>query len=185
MNHYFQDIQGWFFHAKLFRDLIADLPDDAECVEVGSWKGKSAAFIGVEMIRQNRGMHLTCIDHFEGSNEDAHKKDEAVKQGRLFEEFQKNIAPLGLTVQGIKSDSLHAASLHPECSLDLIYIDAGHETEAVKADIAAWMPALKPGGIMVLDDYCWQTVKAAVDEVLEGFATVGNPPAVVYQKPNQ
>lgn len=41
----------------------------------------------------------------------------------------------------------------PDNSLDMVYIDACHSYECVKADIEAWVPKLKAGGIVALHDY--------------------------------
>ncbi len=51
-------------------------------------------------------------------------------------------------------------------SADLIYIDASHEYEDVKADIEAYMPILKPGCTMFGDDFsAFEGVARAVREV--------------------
>lgn len=49
--------------------------------------------------------------------------------------------------------SLDIASRTDNESLDFIYIDADHRYEAVLADLSAWYPKLKPGGIFAGDDY--------------------------------
>jgi predicted O-methyltransferase YrrM len=37
--------------------------------------------------------------------------------------------------------------------VDLIFIDSTHDYDTVSSDIAYWYPRMKPGGIMVFDDY--------------------------------
>jgi len=53
-------------------------------------------------------------------------------------------------------------------SLDLVFIDALHDYDNVKADIESWKPKVRNGGILCGDDYgqihC-EGVKEAVDEV--------------------
>jgi predicted O-methyltransferase YrrM len=45
-----------------------------------------------------------------------------------------------------------AASLFADESVDLIFIDAGHKYDDVKADITHYYPKLKPGSYMLFDD---------------------------------
>lgn len=55
--------------------------------------------------------------------------------------------------------------------LDFAFIDADHSHEAVAADIEAWVPTLKPGGLLCGHDYGDRRfgVSRAVDEACERF----------------
>lgn len=53
----------------------------------------------------------------------------------------------------MKMSSVEAAKYVQDGSLDFVYIDAAHDYENVKADINAWMPKVKKGGIVSGDDY--------------------------------
>jgi predicted O-methyltransferase YrrM len=53
--------------------------------------------------------------------------------------------------------------------LDWVYIDADHTRDAVRADIDHWRTQVKPGGLVILDDYgirgWWDDgVRRAADE---------------------
>ena len=51
--------------------------------------------------------------------------------------------------------------------LDWVFIDANHNYDYVRADIAAWTPKVRPGGIIAGHDYLdrdgWGVIRA-VDE---------------------
>ena len=53
----------------------------------------------------------------------------------------------------IREFSLEAANQFPDEYFDYMYIDALHTYEAVIADLNAWWPKLKKGGIMAGDDF--------------------------------
>lgn len=73
----------------------------------------------------------------------------------------------------LEMDSVQAAQQIEDNSLDLVFIDADHSYEAVVADIVAWLPKVRSGGVLCGHDY-WQGhphslpavdgVKKAVDE---------------------
>ena len=53
-------------------------------------------------------------------------------------------------------------------SLDLVFIDGDHSYEGCKADIEAWLPKLRSGGVLAGHDYGHKRfpgVKQAVDEM--------------------
>jgi hypothetical protein len=67
----------------------------------------------------------------------------------------------------IKDISVNAVNHIPNASLDFVYIDAEHRYFGIKSDIDAWLPKVKPGGIIGGHDYDYPIkpgVKEAVDE---------------------
>lgn len=69
----------------------------------------------------------------------------------------------------IKADSIEAARQVPDASLDFVFIDAAHTTAAVTADIHAWAPKVKAGGMITGHDWWWPSVAAALDATLPGW----------------
>ena len=66
-------------------------------------------------------------------------------------------------------DSAYAASMIPDGSVDMVFIDSDHRYEQVKAEIERWLP--KATGIICGHDYmdCWPGVKQAVEEAFPKF----------------
>ena len=70
----------------------------------------------------------------------------------------------------VREPSPAAAARVPDGSLDLVYIDAGHDLKACAADIAAWTPKVRPGGWVTGHDHCpgFTGVVRAVAEAFGG-----------------
>lgn len=163
MEHFFQKLEGWFDYPQLYYNLVRT-HDNANFVEVGSWQGKSASFMGVEIINQNKNIKLHCVDTWEGSIE--HANDEIIKNKLLYDTFLKNIEPVKSVINPIRMSSRDAARTFDNNSLDFIFIDAAHDYESVREDIYAWYPKLTPGGILAGHDKTWPGVVKAVNEFL-------------------
>jgi len=69
----------------------------------------------------------------------------------------------------IRDRSVAAAKTFPDRFFDLVFIDADHAEEAVMADIAAWYPKVRPGGILCGHDVHMETVRRAVDALCPGW----------------
>ena len=52
---------------------------------------------------------------------------------------------------------------------DLVFIDGSHDTPHVQADIKAWLPLVRSGGILCGHDGNDLRVKAALNELLPGW----------------
>lgn len=53
----------------------------------------------------------------------------------------------------IEGDSVESAAQVEDGSLDFVFIDADHSYDAVRRDIEAWRPKVKPGGWLGGHDY--------------------------------
>ena len=69
-----------------------------------------------------------------------------------------------------------AATLFANASLDFVFIDADHSQASVQADIHAWRPKLRPGGILAGHDWnTYGSVQQAVTGLLgTDFSVEGN-----------
>jgi hypothetical protein len=152
--------------------MVQKFPSGSKFVEIGSWKGKSSAFMAVELANSNKSIEFYCIDTWEGSVE--HKGIDNIDL--LYYQFILNMKPLAKYYKPIRARSLEAASLFRDNSLDFVFIDASHEYEDVKKDIQTWLPKIKKGGVLAGHDYYlgydyFPGVKKAVNECLSSLET--------------
>lgn len=67
----------------------------------------------------------------------------------------------------LKMKTTEAACVIQDASLDFVFVDADHNTDAVEQDITAWLPKLKSSGLMCGHDGNKDSVKAALNAVLK------------------
>jgi len=130
--------------------------------EVGVNKGEHALQI-INFI----GGKLYLIDMWEDYVEQHFTNDKPVlSKMNSTEDFVK-LRLEGKNIETIKEDSTKAASRFPDGFFDYVYIDASHTYEKAKADLLAWKPKVKKGGVLCGHDYTTERdgVKRAVDEI--------------------
>jgi hypothetical protein len=169
MEHFYQTGnfgENWFTFPKLYSRFVNELGNGSKIVEVGAWKGRSIAYLGVEIINSGKDIKVDAVDTWEKmATEDYHNTDVYVKTKRLYTLFTSNISPVSSVVTPVRKTSLEAALQYENNSLDVVFLDACHTYECVKEDIAAWLPKVKAGGYLAGHDYEWsEDVRRAVDE---------------------
>lgn len=165
MEHFYKNIgEDWFTYPNFYSSLVHKFEDGAKIVEIGSWRGRSACYLGVEIYNSGKKIFLDCVDTWEGSEE--HIGSEILKDDALYKEFLRNINPLSDIIKPIRKTSLEAAKLYDDESLDAVFLDASHKYEDIKLDMVAWYPKVKKGGIFAGHDYhpSWSGVVDAVNE---------------------
>lgn len=151
MEHIFQGVDGWFTFPNLYTSAVINAEVGSRFVEVGAWKGKSACYMAVEIVNSNKDIKFDVIDTWEGSDE--LKSDPSVVNDTLYTEFLNNIESVKHVINPIRSTSLESSKLYEDSSLDFVFIDASHDYDNVREDIATWYPKVKSNGILAGHDY--------------------------------
>jgi len=164
MKHFYSDLgENWFTYPELYKSMVKKFPTNSHFVEVGTWKGMSAAYMAVEIINSGKNIKFDCVDTWEYV--ESQKEISKEKFKNLYNDFLQNIEPVKHIINPVRSLSWEGASQYKDNSLDFVFIDAAHDYDSVKKDITAWFPKIKNKGILAGHDYAWcDDVKKAVDD---------------------
>ncbi|HEY4214923.1 MAG TPA: class I SAM-dependent methyltransferase [Steroidobacteraceae bacterium] len=142
------------FHSMWYLLLREFRPSSA--LEIGVFRGQVISLWA--LIAREIGLQLSvrCISPFSAAG------DLVSQYPNLdyLEDMRANFRHFGLTPpqhwRGFSTDPGAIEFLKRE-PLDLIYIDGGHDYEVVRSDYRNSVEALKPGGILVMDDSSLET----------------------------
>ena len=147
------------------------------CLEVGSYCGKSAIYLGSAAKENNQILY--SIDHHKGSEEqqpgeeffDPDLLDETGKGINTLPFFLETLDKAGLhdNVVPIVSTSVEAGEGWSE-PLAMVFIDGGHSDQAANDDYDVWHPHVIQGGLL------------AIHDVFPNPEDGGRPPFNIYTK---
>lgn len=143
----------------LSRAVAAADPGLGPFLEVGSYCGKSACYLGP--VAATAGTVLYCVDHHRGSEENQagwewHEPDlvdPAVDRMDTLPWFRRTVHDAGLEghVVAVVGESAVVAR-HWATPLSFLFIDGGHGAEPARADYEGWTPHVGPGGLLAIHD---------------------------------
>jgi hypothetical protein len=156
MEHYYNNLgENWFTYPNLYKNMVNKF-DNAHFVEVGSWKGRSSCFLGVEIFNSGKNIKFDCVDRWTVTEEEiigGGLDTNLRKNDGLYAEFIKNIEPLRNVIKPIRMSSVDASFLYDDESLDFVFIDAGHDYQSINDDINHWFRKVKVNGVLAGHDY--------------------------------
>jgi predicted O-methyltransferase YrrM len=141
---------GWFNHGPQVLALIEQHRPKV-VVELGSWLGASA----IAMARSVRrwGGTVTCVDTWAGQLDEAGGSPSGQSPLMILSCARAMVeAGISASVRLIPATTVTAAQ-HWTQPIDFLYVDADHSEEGCCADLEAWVPHVKPGGLIAGDDY--------------------------------
>lgn len=145
---------------KDFPGLLAALGCERGA-EIGVWEGQFSEWI----CRGVPGVDLLCVDPWRAYGEYLDAKNDQANLDAAYQTASARLVPFGCRVW--RMSSVEAAARVPDGSLDFVYIDGNHARAFVKADLRAWTPKVRRGGIVAGHDYTTRSkhieVKSAVD----------------------
>jgi len=181
---YPNDVQGWGSDAPIFAELIEQVRPRL-IVEAGTWKGASVLHMARVCDELGLDTRILCVDTWLGAYEFIGADGDETRDLRrvygwpqIYFQFLANVVKAGQQTRIIPfpQTSLIAARYlwHHQVRAELIYIDGSHDAEDVAADIRAYWPLLKPGGVLFGDDYdSFEDVRRALAATGHAFDVVG------------
>lgn len=150
----------------LYSEMVAAAPNEARFVEVGSWVGRSACYLGVEIVNSGKNIKLDCVDTWLGAPE--LMEEDVVKNRTLYSDFIRNTEPLKDIITPVRLCSMQAARLYEDESIYFAFIDGDHSREGFGGDLRCWYPKVKPGGVIAGHDYDYPEIKGYLHEFFKG-----------------
>lgn len=166
--------------AQRGNEIIARLPDGlCLAVEVGVNLGQLSSYL----LGHVPGLTLAMVDNWlpmEAQPEHYRETRDLRAFDSEAECAKREAAARAIEAQYsqratiLKMGSVEAASQFDDGSLDLVFLDADHSYEGVRADIAAWAGKVRPGGWLSGHDYRSDYPDAdfsGVDRAVDEWAT--------------
>jgi len=158
---YMDQIYGWCSHSKA--SILIDIINRMQAttiVEIGVWGGKSLVPMAYALKVLGKGK-IYGIDPWDSNESIQGVMNDAnrdywghVDHEAVFQAINQNIDRFDLRnqVELIRSTSANAAPIH---DIDILHIDGNHSDFTSYIDVTKWVPLVKPGGWIIVDDISW------------------------------
>jgi predicted O-methyltransferase YrrM len=174
------DQGGWCTDEKRnFIHTLVSLTLSKVCVEIGVYKG-SSLFSFAEVLEKNGG-NIVGIDpwSYEASKNELWDKEyenyiynELFKGQDTFNKLYESVYEiiqnndLSKTVSLIRESSEDVFINFELESIDILHIDGNHNEMNVSRDILLYLPLVKRGGYIIMDDSNWDSVNKSINKFL-------------------
>ena len=156
--------------------IANSLPDEARILEIGSYRGRSAAAIGFAI--RNTKKKLYCLDLWRNYNT---QKDNPIEADPLknqldstdfgvLNDFLKNTELFGENICHLRGNTSDFRDVLVSDSFNMVFIDGAHDYENVCFDIDTAMKILCSDGIICGHDYHssgHDVIKSVNEKILE------------------
>jgi MMP 1-O-methyltransferase len=144
---------------KALFELALEAASFGPCLEIGSFCGKSAVYLGTAC--KIKGVTLFTIDHHTGSEEQ--QPGQLYFDPEIYDERKGEIDSFPLLRETLRKADLEntvvpmvtwskVAARNWTTPLGLVFIDGGHSYEAALMDYLCWYEHLVPGGYLIFHD---------------------------------
>lgn len=188
-------LQGWCTQEKAaaFIDLILEIKPEV-CVEIGVYAGSSLFPVASALQFLDHGIvigidawdKLECIKHFDPNDDEAHLNwwgklnIDAFYYLYLNTLRQYDLEDYCITMRATSERAAPAIG-----SIDFLHIDGNHSEVVSAKDVELYLPKVRTGGYICINDTLWPQMQKAV-ELLMDFCdpvqVIDNGNAILFQK---
>lgn len=154
--------EGPVYRTTVFWPFLPIFDRPIKYLEIGTFLGGNA----ISMALLNHQAEIHCIDPWVDSAEYTEYKNQ---QKNNYQTFLKNVVNSHRSEQFYvhRGTSAQEVPMLPDASFDVIYVDGNHEPKNIVEDAVLSWRKLKPGGILIFDDYEWQDVSKGIHAFIE------------------
>ena len=157
-------IGGWLGRpgAELLFELAGAVPEGQDIVELGSYLGRSTAFLA---LGAGSGVTVHAVDPHD---QDLTRETTGASLTNTVDLFRMHMDEVGVAdrVCAHRQVSLDAARSYAGRPIGLLFVDATHTEEAVVEDGRAWSAHLAPRCLVSFDDINTPAVKRGVKRLV-------------------
>jgi len=163
--------EGWCDPEKGIAIAEKVMQEDCKtCVEIGVFAGKSLISAAIGLSKKGDGI-IYGVDSWQVSDclVDVPEADarewwsHVVNLEGIYNMFIGNIHASGMAkhIRVLRMTSLDASKVIPS-PIDFLHIDGTHSEWSSTSDVCLWLPKIRSGGIVLLDDSNWNSTQTAV-----------------------
>jgi len=184
------DWPDWFSNnVPVLEPFLRPLRDrPAHGLEIGSWEGRSARWF-LEHVLTHDASRLVCVEPFVGGHELSLPPEKRLPDGRIIgleERLLVNLRPWlqfpSSRVELRDQPSWEVLRSLPTDSFDFAYVDGSHRARDVLEDLVLTQRLLKPGGLLMADDYGWTLSPDRPAPAIDAFLSIYGPEIEVLHK---
>jgi len=173
-----ETVPGWLLKSKCecFDDVYSSLYPVVTvtpplAVEIGVWFGKSAIAQALMIKALRIDMQLVAIDPWsadaalDGTNDPANDRwwqAQNFEEAKSYFEDELKLRGLRRFVNVWRDKAENCVNEFEDERIDILHIDGNHSPEQSMADVMLWLPKVKKGGYIILDDTNWPSLSDAV-----------------------
>lgn len=161
-------LEGWCskFKAAVLVDLVLMIKPE-RVVEIGVFGGKSLVPMAIACKANQKGVTIgidpwtaiASVDGMEGENLNwwGTINHDAIMQGLVDRIHEFNLDEQILLIRSTSEDTPVLGTI------DILHVDGNHSEKAALFDVTKWVPHVRKGGIIVMDDLNWEGPRKAVE----------------------
>jgi len=152
------ELRGWTDFHGIYNEAAEAAKDDSVLVEVGVAFGSSLAYLARRLIDLKKGSKLYAVDSWPVDHTTWTTDPSLALPKGAFHAFCAGMiqhAPEELErINVLRAPSVSVARLIAHLGgANFVFIDAAHDYDNVKADIAAWLPVMRAGAVIAGHDH--------------------------------